>query len=68
LRDVAFLGFDGATFLGVPGALFWFAPLQRESMRSPGRKAGASAVSHQPTNPLPSLNQATPRYQTFQNP
>jgi hypothetical protein len=68
LRDVAFLGFDGATFLGVPGALFWFAPLQREGMRSPGRKAGASAVSQQPTNPLLQLNEATERHQTFQNP
>ena len=44
----------------MPGALFWFAPLQREGMRSPGRKAGTSAVSHQPTNPLPALNEAPP--------
>ena len=36
--------FSCATFLGVPGTLFWFAPLQREGMRSPGRKVGASAV------------------------
>ena len=28
----------------VPGALFWFAPLQRIHTRSPSRKAGASAV------------------------
>ena len=28
----------------VPGALFWFAPLQRNRTRSPGRKVGASAV------------------------
>ena len=30
---------------GVPGALFWFAPLQRHRTRSPSFKAGASAVS-----------------------
>ena len=28
----------------VLGALFWFAPLQRNRTRSPGRKVGASAV------------------------
>ena len=27
----------------VPGALFWFAPLQRNRTRSPGRKVRASA-------------------------
>ena len=27
----------------MPGALFWFAPLQRNSTRSPSRKVGASA-------------------------
>jgi len=27
----------------VPGALFWFAPLQRKRTRSPSRKVGASA-------------------------
>ena len=31
--------------VGVPGALFWFAPLQRHRTRSPSCKAGASAVS-----------------------
>ena len=41
----------------MPGALFWFAPLQREGMRSPGRKVGASAVG---TGPLPSHNPAGP--------
>jgi len=30
------------------GALFWFAPLQRGRMRSPGRKVGASAVGAGP--------------------
>ena len=40
----AFLGLICATFLGIPGALFWFAPLQREGMRSPSCKAGASAI------------------------
>jgi hypothetical protein len=29
----------------VPGALFWFAPLQRNRTRSPSRKVGASASS-----------------------
>jgi hypothetical protein len=36
--------FECATFLGVLGALFRFAPFQREGMRSPGRKVGASAI------------------------
>jgi hypothetical protein len=44
LSNVIFVGASDAMFLGVPGALFWFAPLQREGMRSPGHKAGASAV------------------------
>ena len=29
--------------VGVPGALFWFAPLQRNRTRGPNRKVGASA-------------------------
>src|SRR5471032_213718 len=37
-----------STFLGVLGALFRFAPFQREGMRGPGRKAGASAVGESP--------------------
>jgi hypothetical protein len=34
-----------AIFLGVRGALIWFGPFQRERMRSPGRKVGASAIN-----------------------
>jgi hypothetical protein len=30
--------------VGVPGALFWFAPLQRNRTRSPSCKVRASAV------------------------
>ena len=40
--------------LGVLGALFGFAPFQREGMRSPGRKVGASAVGESP-RPIPGL-------------
>ena len=34
---------NGCYKIAVPGALFWFAPLQRNGTRSPSRKVGASA-------------------------
>ena len=37
---------------GVPGALFWFAPLQRNRTGSPSPKAGASASGRHGLVPL----------------
>jgi hypothetical protein len=40
LRNVIFLGASEATFLGVPGALFWFAPFNAQAREALAARLG----------------------------